>query len=273
MPTKTKTKKLAPPGVLNIAFVWDMSGSMANVHEATRAGTHSYLSDLQKEEKKLASKHGEGIFTRFSLTAFDTVFEKWLVDEPIANVNVDQVVGRYYPRGWTALYDAVANTITELESKLHGEREGEKCLVVVMTDGQENSSVEYGGPDGKRRIFDLIKAYEAKGNWTFVYLGANVDAYAEAASLGIPKGNVASYSSTPDSVGAASMSYAAVTSSLRSSPKAQTNAAFTDSGMSQDYRDPSDIQDPSRTSQPLWTSQQKSYADSEDATENTRKAR
>lgn len=238
--TKTKSKsrkKAAPPNILNIAFVWDMSGSMGTVKDATIEGTSAYLSDLQKEEGKLSSEHGEDIFTRFSLTAFDTVFEQWIVDEPVSSIDVAKTVDHYQPRGWTALYDAIANTIIKLEASLKGDRENEKCLVVVMTDGQENSSVEYGGPNGRKKIFDLIKSYEAKGNWTFVYLGANVDAFAEASSIGIPTGNAAYYSSTPGSVTATAASLSNVTATRRAGVSGQTVTAFNDAEESQDYRD------------------------------------
>lgn len=239
MATRTKTHKEkqpeSAPALLNVAFILDMSGSMGSIRDAAREGTSTYLSDLQKEERSLVRKHGKGTYTRLSVTAFDTAFENWIINMPIASVDVPALIQRYQPRGWTALYDAIANTITRLESSKEGE--DERFLVVVMTDGQENSSVEYGGENGRRRLFDLVKAYEAKGNWTFVYLGANVDAYAEAASIGIPTGNTAYYSSTPMSAAAIMGSTSGVTSSLRGGQKMSSNTAFSDAGLSQDYRD------------------------------------
>lgn len=243
--TKTKKKTAAPPKTLNVAFVWDMSGSMMSIDDVTREGTRGYIMDLQAEEKKLAKKHGEGIYTRFSLTAFDTVFEQWLVDTPISEIDVDSVINRYGPRGGTALYDAVANTITALDTSSAG-RKGEKFLVIVMTDGGENSSREYGGPDGKRKLFNLVKRYEKKGNWTFVYLGANVDAYAEASAMGVVAGNVMAYSSTPTSAKGTASAVSNVTSHLRMSSLDASPTSFADAGEEQDIRDEDD---PSR----LWT--------------------
>lgn len=247
MPTQTKTKKktAAPPKTLNVAFVWDMSGSMAAVDGATREGTRGYLMDLAKEEKKLIKKDGAGTYTRFSLTAFDTAFERWLDDEPISEINIDQIIGQYQPRGGTALYDAIANTITNLATKLKGERESEKCLVIVMTDGQENSSQEYSLRDnGKKRLFDLIQAYEKKGNWTFVYLGANVNSFAEAQAIGIPVGNAAYYSSSKGSVSATSDALTGLTYSRRASVSASSDVAFADASLVQDYRDEDDRSQP-----------------------------
>lgn len=233
--SRKRTRAKSKPETLNVAFVWDMSGSMGMIREATIEGTGNYLSDLQKEERSLVKKHGEGTYTRFSLTAFDTEFERWVVDTPIAEINIANVVGRYQPRGWTALYDAIANTLTKLEAL---RRENERYLVIVMTDGHENSSIEYSlTSNGRQRLFDLIKAYEAKGNWTFVYLGANVDAYAEATAIGIPTGNAAYYSPSGQSVSVASAALTGTTSKLRGGGTRATTDFFVGEN---DYRDEED---------------------------------
>lgn len=214
---------------------------MGSILDATKEGTQGYIMDLIGEEEKLRAEHGKGDYTFFSLTVFDTVFEQWVIDQPVSQVDVPALIGRYQPRGMTALYDAVANTVTDLESSLRKNgRDKEKCLVIVMTDGGENSSKEYGGPGGKKRLFDLVKGYEKKGNWTFVYLGANVDAYAEAAAMGIPQGNTAYYSSTSGSVATASAGLSASNITFTASNQNSTQTFFGDAGQSQDYRDGDD---------------------------------
>lgn len=239
--TKPKRKKTeAPPKVLNVAFVWDMSGSMDAILGATVEGTQGYLMDLQTEERKLVEEHGKGIYTRLSLTAFDTVFEPWLIDKPILDIDVKEIVSRYGPRGGTALYDAIANTVTALDTSAAGRNE-EKFLVIVMTDGHENSSREYGlASDGKKKLFNLIKRYEKKGNWTFVYLGANVDAYAESASIGFAQGNTMSYSATADSAIRTASAVYNVTNTLRNHVAMASSTTFDDAGEEQDVRDEDD---------------------------------
>jgi len=64
--------------------------------------------------------------------------------------------------------------------------------VIVMTDGEENSSRRFT----KEQITGEIQQREAAGNWTFVYLGADQDAWAAAQGLGFAAGNVAAYAST-----------------------------------------------------------------------------
>lgn len=259
MAIKTKKKKAKTgAAVVNVGFIWDMSGSMSSVHAATVAGTTQYLNELQEQERTLIGENGNNVYTRFSLTIFDTEFEHWITDEPVADIDAARLQ-RYQPRGMTALYDAIAHTVLEMDRRVK-DREGEKNLVVIMTDGLENSSREYD----KKKILDLVERFQAKGNWTFVYLGANVDAYAEAQNIGIPVGNAAHYSSSPGSVAMASASYGSMTSSLRSSPAASSDSAFADAGLSQDYRD-----DPSGTSAPDFSKDP--YGNSSDALKAARK--
>ena len=51
----------------------------------------------------------------------------------------------------------------------------------------ENSSIEYN----KGQIKELIQGHK---NWEFVYLGADIDSYEEASSIGISKNRTSNYS-------------------------------------------------------------------------------
>lgn len=236
--TKRKTaKKKAVVNKLNVAYVWDMSGSMSACTHGTIEGTRSYLADLHKQEGELVDEHGEGVYTRFSLTCFDTVFEQWVIDEPVAEVALARLDG-YIPRGGTALYDAIANTITDLDVRLKGgDRDDERVLVVVMTDGGENSSKEYAvQANGRERLNKLIKRYEKKGNWTFVWLGSGLDAMKEAANVGIATGNTAAFDHANHwSYAAVSDSLGNVTRSRRSGSAMLSSTAFADAGEGLDY--------------------------------------
>jgi uncharacterized protein YegL len=223
---RKKTSAKPATDTLHVALVLDMSGSMGVVWDATLAGLNQYISDLREQE-------GE---TLFSLTAFDTVLEHWWVAEPVQKI---PYIGkdRYAPRGSTALYDAIAQTITETESRLrmNGGREGEKILVVIITDGAENSSQDYSlNMNGRQRLFDLVRRYEEKGNWTFSYIGANVDAYAEAGAIGIAAGNTVSASSTSGSTSAAYANLSTASAGLRSAGGTQSASMYADAGVAQD---------------------------------------
>ena len=68
------------------------------------------------------------------------------------------------------------------------QRPGLVCLVIV-TDGEENSSREYT----KAQIKDMIQHQQDVYKWQFTFLGANQDAFAEAGDLGIPVIAAANY--------------------------------------------------------------------------------
>ena len=61
-------------------------------------------------------------------------------------------------------------------------------MFIITTDGQENSSTQFRYADVKK----MIEAAKEKG-WEFLYLGANIDAAAEAAKIGISRERAANY--------------------------------------------------------------------------------
>jgi hypothetical protein len=119
-----------------------------------------------------------------STSEFRTIFENKLVGE------VDELTKENYrPTGGTNLYDAIGNAIRRIEAQLAPLSEVPDVLCVIVTDGGENASREYKLSD----IQALVKAKEAEG-WTFVYLGANQDAWQVGQTFGLHKGQTMSYS-------------------------------------------------------------------------------
>jgi Mg-chelatase subunit ChlD len=92
----------------------------------------------------------------------------------------------YTPGGGTPLLDAMGRTIMWMDLL---KPQPERILVVILTDGAENASREFTRP----QIQDLIRSREATSSWTFVYLGANQDAWAAGEALGIARGNRAGF--------------------------------------------------------------------------------
>jgi hypothetical protein len=97
----------------------------------------------------------------------------------------------YQPRGGTPLLDAIGKTLAELENDWKAEQP-ERAILVIVTDGQENESHEYT----KAKIKEMIESRQASGKWAIVYLGANVDAFAEASAMGFAMANTAGYTNT-----------------------------------------------------------------------------
>ena len=48
----------------------------------------------------------------------------------------------------------------------------------------------------RAKVFDLVKRREERG-WTFAYLGANQDAYAEGDKVGVAKGSTQAWAASP----------------------------------------------------------------------------
>jgi uncharacterized protein YegL len=157
-----------------VSVILDKSGSMSTKIQDVIGGFNLYLDELGKEP---AVDYG------FSLTLFDTIVEMRYKAVPLSNVaKLDDAT--YRPSGNTALLDAIGNTVQTARTDGF-----DKAIAVIMTDGEENSSREWT----LQAIRELIKNKEAAGNWTFVFLGANLDAFAQGASLGVPMANAVRY--------------------------------------------------------------------------------
>lgn len=193
-----------------VAFVLDKSGSMQTVAKETRSGFNEYVQSLEKDD---------GMY-RFSLTTFDTSVDRVHTNiRPSEVIELDEV--NYRPDGMTALYDAAMKTIRSVEDKL---TPGQKALVVIMTDGQENSSREYTS----RQFADKVKALQDRGNWTFVFMGSNQDAWNTAQAFGFNAGNVATYAASGTGASAAFHTMSANTRSFAASASANTAQFFSE---------------------------------------------
>ncbi len=164
-----------------IGLVIDESGSMGSVRDETIAGLNDFVAEQQKSDNPIF----------LSLTKFSSDVSVVFQAKPVADV--DKITtATYQPGGSTALNDAIAKTIVALETQLDRDKEA-GILIVIMTDGYENNSVEFGGPAGHENIKALIKKKESEGNWSFVFLGADIDAFAVGGSYGIGAGNIQGY--------------------------------------------------------------------------------
>ena len=160
---------------LLVSFILDETGSMGTVLDKTISGFNEYIDSLKKQENVL-----------FTLTQFNSDKVEVVYDSvEVANV-AHRNKENYIPRELTPLYDAIGQTISSLEKKAIGKTQ--PVLVVIQTDGQENFSKEYNS----KSIFKKIDEKKKKG-WTFVFLGADQDAWLTSQELGISRGNTMSY--------------------------------------------------------------------------------
>jgi len=148
-----------------------MSGSMWPLATDVRGGHNNYVAELRTK--------GEGF--RLTTTVFNTGLEHICLDATLNEVPELNNVN-YNPRGGTALLDAVGKTVTAFESRTKL-RKADRILVVIQTDGEENSSREWTS-DG---IKQLISAREGTDQWGFIYLGQGIDTWSQADSIGIQR--------------------------------------------------------------------------------------
>ena len=168
----------------HISVLIDESGSMGNLAADTRGGFNSFLKDQQAVGGKAT----------MTVCTFSNGYK---ILSSMRDINsVEPLTGTSYcPGGGTALLDAMGKCITELGSALAAlpdEKRPGKILFLVITDGEENSSREWN----KAKIAEMVKRQESEYKWNFLYLGANVDAFAESANMGIRAANAIGYNAT-----------------------------------------------------------------------------
>lgn len=206
------------PDFTVIQAIIDRSGSMHSIRTDAEGGFDAFIAD----QRQLPGQ------CRVSLAQFDDRYEVVYRDLPIAEVPGLQIV----PRGSTAMLDAIGRTVNDLGDRLAKMPEAERpgtVVVGIVTDGYENSSHEFTYP----MVHDLITTQEQVYGWTFLYLGADQDAIAQGAKMGISASQALNYSrgKSADAYEAASGSIRRLRSAVQAgaAPQAaRSEAAFTD---------------------------------------------
>ena len=170
-----------------IVFILDRSGSMSGLESDTIGGFNSMIKK-QKEETDGNALVSTMLFDHESIVLHDRV--------PLNEVQ-PLTEKDYEVRGCTALLDAVGDAIKHIRNVHKYAREEdrpEKTLFVITTDGMENASREYS----YERVRAMIERQEKKYGWEFLFLGANIDAAAEARRFGIDADHAVDYHSDHD---------------------------------------------------------------------------
>lgn len=152
----------------------DRSGSMESMRSDVIGGYNGFIAGQRNTSGQ----------ARVTLVQFDSQDDQELLLDAVSLDRVPELTAEtFVPRGGTPLLDATA---TMIES-IHGRRAvrrvlgrtPEEIVVVTVTDGEENQSSRYA----LRHVRRLVDAGKADG-WSFVYLGAGLDAYGDAARMG-----------------------------------------------------------------------------------------
>lgn len=156
-----------------IIFILDQSGSMTDLTNDTIGGYNSYVEGQQQGP-------GEAYLTTI---LFD---DRYIVLHDHVNIqDVPPLTSyEYSPLGTTALMDAVGKTINSVGQRLADTPEEKRpahVIFVITTDGYENASKEFT----REQIKKMIEHQQEKYSWQFIFIGAGIDAYAEAESIGL----------------------------------------------------------------------------------------
>jgi len=164
-------------------IILDRSGSMQSIRHDTINGFNQFLKDQQKNNPDC----------QLSLVQFDHEIDDIYIEAPIKEVSPLNPK-TYVPRGTTSLLDAIGFTLDKASIITVPKTQNAKVIVVIITDGQENSSTTFN----KDQVFDKIKLLKEKHNWQFIFLGANQDAIQEAQHLGISREQAMTFASDKD---------------------------------------------------------------------------
>lgn len=156
--------------IYNLVII-DESGSMWHIKQEAIDSVNETIQTIRSAQEKFDNQEHLVTLVTFN-SEVNTVYDCL----PVSYVK-ELTDDSYRPNRSTALYDAMGSSITTLSNKI---KEGDKVLVTVVTDGQENASVEYSGAAVKA----LVDNFKSKG-WVFAYIGANHDVKKVGADLSI----------------------------------------------------------------------------------------
>lgn len=168
-------------------IILDESGSMESIKKTIIQGFNEIVQTVKGIEKQypeqehfisLITFNGMGLKT---LHFADPVNKLEMIDD-----------SRYQPDANTPLFDAVGFSCAKLRNIL-GNSTDYNVLVTILTDGEENASMEYSGALVKSLIEELTN-----NNWTFTYIGTDHDVEKFAVSISIE--NAISFSKNDDGI-------------------------------------------------------------------------
>jgi len=185
----------------HVLIVTDMSGSMSKLAADVRGGFNSYIDDLRNDT--------DGDY-RVTATLFDHRYMPLCTNATLVQVPaLDE--HNYVPAGSTALLDAVGRTVGTFEQATTL-ADDDRVLLVIQTDGYENSSIEWNFAG----VSKLINTREATGKWSVTYLGAGKDSWDQASLMGI---NRSQYVNTADSSIGTANTYSGLATATRAYSK------------------------------------------------------
>ena len=159
-------------------IILDESGSMDCVWAQTISNCNETLQTIFSAQKEFYATQDHFISIYTFQDAGPLKSRYLLRNRPIAEARM-LTAKDYRPNGCTPLYDAVGETLTDLEAVAETHDDA-VASVTIITDGEENSSRRYSGSD----VAKIISRLKEKG-CNFNIIGANIDVESLAIDLHI----------------------------------------------------------------------------------------
>lgn len=152
--------------IYNLIIV-DESGSMGCLRTATLKGINETIDTIRTAQRDFGDKQEHFL----TLVSFDSGYRKASVRTVIDTMPIDKVenFADYSPCGGTPLYDDIGLSLTALHERIM-DNEDATAVVTILSDGMENSSVEWSGPAVKQLIEQLTEE-----GWSLSYMGSAHD--------------------------------------------------------------------------------------------------
>lgn len=154
-------------------FVLDRSGSMKSCWNDTLKG---WSDQIVKINKTANENPDQEIY--LSLCIFDDKLEFPGGIVKMQNGSSLPSIESISPRGSTALFDAIGESIKKLDFVVSNEINNNEAsvIMVILTDGYENASKKFSSEEIKKEMDKLRET----GLWNFVFIGADFDITATA---------------------------------------------------------------------------------------------
>ncbi len=195
--------------ITHIHVLLDRTGSMSSIRDDVIGGFNAFV-EQQREAPGLATL----TLVQFdSIDPYEVVYRRLPIDR-VPRLSRETFV----PRASTPLLDAIGRGIVELDttlSRLEPVERPDRVLFVIVTDGHENSSREYT----YERIEQMIRAHARRDDWDFVFLGADLDAIADASRIGIDASATLAFDADAHGTHAAWKSLSSAVTRARSQPR------------------------------------------------------
>lgn len=174
-------------GITRVALVLDRSSSMRSIREGARSAFNECID-------RVAEEAARGAGATLTLVTFNQEVKVHLENVPASKARKLEPED-YIPAGSTALFDAVAQAIVTLQ-EAGPLGPADAALVLVVTDGEENSSREIT----QKHLARSMNKLEKTGAWTFSFLCANVDIRDLSNRLGLDRSAMMSWNASESGV-------------------------------------------------------------------------